>query len=403
MMVRRYVVKQMPEAVALIRRDLGRDAVILSTRDVFVKRWLGLWRMRRLEVLAAAGEEVTAGRPRTLTSAEAARAAERLPAPLAQAPAAGQLAPAAPGSAVQMESAAMAGSRVDVLDLRSELASLREMVSQTLVPQGASTALLQRMIAAGIDEGRAIQLLAAAHADLADRPEAGDAAAQAALLARRVRDGMMTRLYLHCDPEPIRSSSRLAAFLGPTGVGKTTTVAKLAAQYVLNGERKIGLITTDTFRVAAIDQLRTYANILQVPLETVYEPADLPEAVQRLADCDLILMDTAGRNFQMDVYVEEMTKWLSAAQVDETFLVLSMTTKSSDLEQIVRSFASLHVDKLLFTKMDETTSYGSVLNLLLKHPKPLSYITTGQNVPDDIEVASIERLVNSVVGADHNA
>ena len=200
------------------------------------------------------------------------------------------------------------------------------------------------------------------------------------------------------NPRPIAKESRIVALVGPTGVGKTTTVAKLAALNVLAGSRKVGLLTMDTFRIAAVEQLRTYANILNVPLQVVYHRDEVGAALERLADRDLILVDTAGRNFRLDTHVEELQGLLGMIPVDETFLVLSLTGKLEDLDVIAEAFGNLPVDKFLFTKLDETASYGAILELLWTHRKPLSYLTTGQNVPDDIEVASVERLVRLIFG-----
>lgn len=420
MVVRRYVVKQMPEAVALMRRDLGRDAVILSTRNIFLKRWMGLWRMRRIEVLAAAGDDVSlpdsqqrpAQKSRSQPSAPvAARPTESVAATVQPLAPAVQPAQAIEPLAQSVRSAtavlAPPARPEGASDLRqsvqSELASIRKMLENAIVaPRGSSASVLQHMLSQGMDEGLALELLAEAHRPGSDVEAVVDEEHPLSV-GQVLRARLLRRLSPTCEPEPIRSTSRLVAFVGPTGVGKTTTIAKLAAQQVLAGERRVGIITTDTFRIAAIDQLRTYANILQAPLETVYEPGDLTKALERLADCDLILMDTAGRNFSVDSYVDEVRAVLAHAQVDETYLVLAMTTKSTDLDQIARSFLRAPIDKFLLTKIDETLSYGSAVNLLLRHPKPLSYVTTGQNVPDDIEVASLQKLVNCAMGADDRA
>jgi flagellar biosynthesis protein FlhF len=198
--------------------------------------------------------------------------------------------------------------------------------------------------------------------------------------------------------QPIQPTSRVVAMVGPTGVGKTTTIAKLAALHVISGRRKVGLLTMDTFRIAAVDQLRTYANILDVPLEVAYQPEDLPAALERLADRDLIFIDTAGRNFRMDIHVEELRNAFGRIRVDETYLVLSVTSKPEDLDYLASAFSQLPIDKFLFTKLDETTTYGAILNLLYTYRKPLSYLTTGQNVPNDIEVASMDKVLRLILG-----
>jgi flagellar biosynthesis protein FlhF len=202
----------------------------------------------------------------------------------------------------------------------------------------------------------------------------------------------------HMPPSPVSVQSRVVAFVGPTGVGKTTTIAKIAAVELLKNKRKVGLITADTFRIAAVEQLKTYANILQIPVEVVFSTEEVAEAIDKLKDRDLILIDTAGRNYGDTVFVEKLNEFLKASQPDETCLVLSLTTKSADLEHIVANFEGVEIDKFIFTKLDETSSYGALYNLAHRFRKPLAYLTTGQNVPDDIEVATPERIAKLVVG-----
>ena len=153
-------------------------------------------------------------------------------------------------------------------------------------------------------------------------------------------------------------------FVGPTGVGKTTTIAKLAAEQVLKYHRKVGFITSDTYRIAAIEQLKTYATILNVPLEVVFSPQDLTKAFHNLEECDVIFMDTAGRNFRNEMYVSELNSLLKTQGNSETILVLSLTTKYRDMRAITNNFNKFKLDKVLFTKMDETDSYGAIVNIV---------------------------------------
>jgi flagellar biosynthesis protein FlhF len=196
----------------------------------------------------------------------------------------------------------------------------------------------------------------------------------------------------------ISPATRIAHFVGPTGVGKTTTIAKLAAEQVLKHKRKVGFITSDTYRIAAVEQLKTYATILNVPLEVVFSPQDLLKAFEKMTDRDIVFMDTAGRNFRNEMYVSELNALLSAENNGETFLVLSLTMKYKDMKAITENFMKFKLDKVLFTKMDETDSYGSIVNLLHDFPIRLSYVTTGQSVPDDIAEAKEEHIVDRILG-----
>lgn len=182
----------------------------------------------------------------------------------------------------------------------------------------------------------------------------------------------------------------------PTGVGKTTTLAKIAANIILRQQKSVGFITTDTYRIGAIEQLKTYANILDVPLEVCYSLEDFEHATKKLEECDVILIDTAGRNFRNKKYVEDLMQVVDYKREMETLLVLSMTAKQDDLEEIYQQFSAIKIDAFVFTKLDETSSYGAMINLIVACKKGAAYITTGQNVPDDIVPATPEELVNKL-------
>lgn len=185
-------------------------------------------------------------------------------------------------------------------------------------------------------------------------------------------------------------------FLGPTGVGKTTTLAKIAARLSLVDNKKIGLITADTYRIAAVEQLKTYSEILGIPLEVIYEASELQDAIDRFQDKDYILIDTAGRSHkskELKSDYDELVRYLKEVKI---FLVMNMTTSFKDMKSIIDSYSFLKEYRLLFTKLDEATNFGNILNLKVLTGKPLSYFTIGQSVPDDIEVADKERIIQYI-------
>ncbi|WP_054958685.1 flagellar biosynthesis protein FlhF [Paenibacillus dakarensis] len=196
----------------------------------------------------------------------------------------------------------------------------------------------------------------------------------------------------------LQRDTRIVYIAGPTGVGKTTTIAKLAAEQLFRYQRRVGFITSDTYRISAVEQLRTYASILNVPLEVVQSPGDMKRAMERLAACDLILMDTAGRNYRNELLVSELQSLLNASDQSETYLVLSLTSKSSDMLEITDHFSKFGLDKVIFTKLDETGSYGSLFNVLEAYPLKLSYMTNGQNVPDDLIMPDTAMLSRMLLG-----
>lgn len=191
-----------------------------------------------------------------------------------------------------------------------------------------------------------------------------------------------------------RHGVRIAALLGTTGVGKTTTLAKIAAKFVLEQGITAALITADTYRISAVEQLRTYSDILGLPLEIVYSPAELSKAINKYRNRDLILIDTAGRSQHNEYQMKELQEFLRANQRIEKHIVLSTTTKSSDANDILEKFSVCEPDKIIFTKTDETASVGLIVNLLCKQKLSISYLTNGQSVPDDITPASAEVLAD---------
>jgi flagellar biosynthesis protein FlhF len=192
------------------------------------------------------------------------------------------------------------------------------------------------------------------------------------------------------------SRQRVQVFVGPTGVGKTTTLAKLAARYKLYQEQKVGLITLDTYRIGAVDQLRTYAEIMSLPLEVAMTPREFREGLERLAGCDVILVDTAGRAPGNKAMLAETQGFLEVVPEREVYLVLSSSSRRRDLLCAVEKFHSLDYNRLIFTKLDETTCPGVMVSVTAAAGVPLTYITTGQNVPDDLELAEPYLLAQKI-------
>ncbi len=187
------------------------------------------------------------------------------------------------------------------------------------------------------------------------------------------------------------------ALIGPTGVGKTTTLAKLAASFKLRHERRVGLITSDTYRIAAVDQLRTYANIIGLPLQVVLTPAEMTQALHALSDCDVILIDTAGRGQNDSSKLADLQSLLGAARPHEVHLVLSSTASEKVLLREAEAFSEVGADKVVLTKLDEAVSFGMLVNVMQRVGKKLSFVTTGQEVPDHLELGRPDRIAELVL------
>ena len=194
---------------------------------------------------------------------------------------------------------------------------------------------------------------------------------------------------------------RVIFFIGPTGVGKTTTIAKIASQLCVNQKKKVVLLTTDTYRIAAAEQLKTYASILDVPFRVIYTEEEMTEAVRDYGGYDYILVDTAGHSQHNTEQKDSMAHFLRSIDdsVDkDTYLVVSATTKYRDLLAIADAYSEFTDYKLIFTKLDETTTLGNLFNLCMYTGASMSYVTCGQNVPDDIEVFSPQSTVKQLLG-----
>ena len=187
-------------------------------------------------------------------------------------------------------------------------------------------------------------------------------------------------------------------FAGPTGVGKTTTIAKIAATQSLWQNRKVLLITADTYRIAAVEQLRTYAKIMGAPIEIAAEPKDIQIALKKHKDADLVLLDTAGRSHYDSSRMDELRNFYDAFSPDSVHLVLAANTKYRDMLDVIERMGIIPLSALIFTKLDETSSYGTILNIISDFNLPVSFFTVGQNVPNDIEVARGDRFVDFLMG-----
>lgn len=206
------------------------------------------------------------------------------------------------------------------------------------------------------------------------------------------------RKMFECRDEKL-SGKNIIMFVGPTGVGKTTTLAKLAARYslMLSKRHKVGVITLDSYKIAAMEQLMTYARMMKLPIERVDDPRDLQVAIDRLEYCDVILIDTAGHSQYDNQKLDMLKKYLSNEFVISVTLVLSANTKYEDLKDIYKSFSAVEIDSIIFSKLDESRSFGNIFSLACDIKKPISYFSIGQSVPNDLLIANNDFLVDCLL------
>lgn len=367
----------MPEAMKLIRAELGKDAVILNSKVVYTGGFFGFFRKKGIEVIAAMDELVKA-EPKVKEKPK--------------------LAPINKPVTKKAEENVIKTSKPSE-ELLNELSELKQMIKDisTSEKEGITyPAPIQnvnkRLIAQGIEKQIREHLLV----ELLEKWYLDGSSSTENEVIKWCKEIMTERISTYSYGE-ISFTKKYVNVVGPTGVGKTTTLAKIAADSMLKFNKKVALITTDTYRIAAIEQLKTYAKILAIPLEVCYNLEDFQKACECFKDYDVVLIDTAGRNFRNQYYVEELKQIIDYGEEMETYLVLSLTAKQSDMEDIYKQFSSIEIKQFIFTKVDETATYGSMYNMIDKHKIGAAYLTNGQNVPDDRVSASAEVITNMIL------
>jgi flagellar biosynthesis protein FlhF len=366
MRIERFEGRTMSEAVAKVRRKLGPDAILLHTGVARRGGMLGLFGRKVVEIIATRDARAIVRGP--LAS----------PAPSRR--------PDAEHRQLEQRLGRMQKALDNLLKQRDRTASTRELAP-------ALGEIYQQLVNGDVTAELADALMRRLEDDLSSEQLKDPTAVRERLrtyIARLIgsgspialRDGELTRI----------------AMVGPTGTGKTTTVAKIAAHFRLRESKRVALITCDTYRIAAVEQLQRYAQLLGVPCRAVHTPADVRRAVADFGEFDLLIMDTMGRSHRHDRHINELREFVDALQPHETHLLLSMTGRTRNLAAVVQSFDRLAISRVIFSKADESGAFGLILSIVAGMGKGVSYITTGQEVPDDIEVGRPSRIARLILG-----
>ncbi|MFT8313908.1 MAG: flagellar biosynthesis protein FlhF [Clostridium sp.] len=398
MVIKKYIVNSMNEAVTRIRYELGKDAVIISQRKIRKKGFTGLFSKKVIEVTAAVDNvdkaaEINEGKSKIIhnsveNSLEAIKKAmdvqignknslEKLNYPVTS----------------RKISKEVYNINKDEYDKEDNL--IKEMQEMKNILKG--------IVKNNSNEN------SNHNSELYKTLEKYD-------LEDAVIEEIINRINLENDEmkemEKLKkvlgsmievseiNEEGVIVLVGPTGVGKTTTIAKLAGRFALIEKKKIGLITVDTYRIGAVEQLKTYADIMKIPFKVVFSIKDMEAAVESMRDCDVVLVDTTGRSSKNKMQISELRAFIDKTHSENLHLVMSCTTKNRDIKSIVEGYNVLNYNNVIITKLDETTTYGSILNILKEAKKPLSYVSIGQNVPDDINTLKVEDVVNLITGVE---
>ncbi|PKM77678.1 MAG: flagellar biosynthesis protein FlhF [Firmicutes bacterium HGW-Firmicutes-15] len=383
MKIKKYVADDYQSAFKQARKEMGRDAIILSTRQVKKGGFLGFFTRTKVELTVAVDDDMRVERDK-----------------LRIVPQESNSLPSASDPALNSNSNPVGEQELQLLQemykMNDIMADIKGKMYEVELIKGISQPVQEfykTLINNHVDQAIALRMANSVEGQLPGGK--GD--------YNWVKDVCLHTLQGFLEEiKPIECNdgdgARIVVMVGPTGVGKTTTIAKLAANLTFIDSRQVAFITLDTYRVSAAEQLKTFADIIGVPIKVVFSPADLGEAIESYRDKDIIFIDTAGRSPYNHEHMEELHEFLDIAEADETILVLSVNTASSDLLNIYHEFNRIGVDKLIFTKLDETNCYGQILNIISEIKKPVAYFTNGQNVPDDIEVPDPFKFARMVMG-----
>jgi flagellar biosynthesis protein FlhF len=367
------VAEDYQSALQQVKREMGLDAIILSSREIRKWGFLSFLFKPRVEVTVAVDDDIKIERDSRRQVARPAEGTEALNSDAANAPAwYGEL-------AVMRQLVEQINTKMDLEQFRPHSEEVGKWY-QVLLKNRLESVFAQ-------DIAREV-----------DRRITSEQTADADWIKKLFRLHLEDRLP---DIKPIAKKvgggPAVIFMVGPTGVGKTTTIAKLTAKMALEEKKNVALVTLDTYRIAAADQLKTYADIIQVPVQVALNGEELCQALNAFGDRDVIFVDTAGRSPFHEEQMQELDELVRLARPDETILVLSVTMNYEDMVTHYALFAPLLIDKIIFTKFDETKKIGGAINLLLASGKPLAYVANGQNVPDDLAVPDKLSLIQVIL------
>ena len=382
MKIKKFRAQTMNEAFKQIKAQLGSNAVILNVQERKKTGAFGVTQSRFLEVTAALDEEPIPVTKNPLRQEDTANINQTYSRPQRRSP-------------ETVEKGSIQKLQRELQDLRSKYEQMQTQFgtnfhSGHLPPH--LTEAYRTLVESGVNETLALSLLRSVADDVPSRD-----------VSRTVLDRVLLQQMSHLIPEsdrPLNMSEkpRIVVLIGPTGVGKTTTIAKLAATDAIVHRKNVGLLSMDTYRIAAIDQLRVFADLSRIPMEVAYSPDDMNRAVRKFSEKDVIYVDTPGRSPRDNEGIREIQDYLAAIQPDEVHLTLNLSTRSDDLLDVIKRFQVIPSNRIIFTKLDETRRYGNMLTILKQYRLPVSFVTFGQDVPKTFRAVTKSFLGQLILG-----
>ena len=385
MKIRRFVGRDMNEAIIKVKSELGVDAVILNSRKIKRPGIFGFLKKKVVEVVAAIDEEYKIETNYSKKSKIETKLELEKKAKVA----------VKPEKIEKEDKIDKLTILIENLEKKIDLIEGKDIIEKKVVEEKKESNFdkyIKMLMDNDLSKKVSIQIMNQVNKRISVNSNNEKTVLNAIKIV--VKD------YLG-EPDEILSDyteQKVFLFVGPTGVGKTTTLAKLAAKLSLRENKKVGLITSDTYRIAAVEQLKTYSEILGIPLSVIYEMDEMKDAINDFKDKDFILIDTAGRNYKDKILKEEVEGMIKYIANPEVYLVLSLVADYKNLVNVVKSYEFIDDYKLIFTKYDEAVTFANILNVKMFANKKVSYVTNGQSVPDDIEVLNIDVLTDIIVG-----